>query len=40
MMTGYHDHFLKVRIDWAQSLNQTSADADRALRAFIPALVR
>jgi hypothetical protein len=40
MMTGYRDHFLKVRIDWAQSLNQTSADADRALRAFIPALVR
>ncbi len=40
MMTGFRDHFLKVRIDWAQSLNQTSADADRALRAFIPALVR
>jgi len=40
MMTGYRDHFLKVRIDWARSLNQTSADADRALRAFIPALLR
>jgi hypothetical protein len=39
MMTGYRDYFLKVRIDWAQSLNQTSADADRALRTFIPALV-
>lgn len=40
MMTGYRDHFLKVRIDWAQGQNQTSSDAERALRTFIPALFR
>jgi hypothetical protein len=40
MMTGYRDHFLKVRIDWSQVQNQTSSDAERALRTFIPALFR
>jgi hypothetical protein len=40
MMTGFRDNFLKIRIDWSQGLNQTAADAERALRAFIPALTR
>ena len=40
MMTGFRDHFLKIRIDWSQGQNQTSADAERALRTVIPALIR
>jgi hypothetical protein len=40
LLTGYQLHFIKIRIDWGQSagLQQTSADADAALQAFIPAL--
>jgi len=39
LMTGYHDYFLKIRIDWAQATGQSQADADKALESFIPALV-
>ncbi|MBS0518239.1 MAG: hypothetical protein JSR90_06075 [Proteobacteria bacterium] len=39
LMTGYHDYFLKIRVDWAQATGQSQADADKALQAFIPALV-
>ncbi len=39
LMTGYHDHFLKIRIDWAQMFGQTSADAETALKSFVPALM-
>ena len=40
LLTGYQLHFIKIRIDWGQSpgLQQTSADADAALQAFVPAL--
>jgi hypothetical protein len=40
LLTGYQQHFIKIRIDWGQSANlqQTSADAEAALQAFIPAL--
>ena len=40
LLTGYREHFVKIRIDWGQSpgLQQTSADADAALQAFVPAL--
>ncbi len=38
LMTGYHDHFLKIRIDWT-SATGTQADADQALASFVPALV-
>jgi hypothetical protein len=40
MLTGYQQHFIKISIDWGQSpgLQQTSAEADAALQAFIPAL--
>ena len=40
LLTGYQLHFIKIRIDWGQSgnLQQTSAEADAALQAFIPAL--
>ncbi len=42
LLTGYQNHFIKIRIEWGQSplLQQTSADADAALQAFIPALFR
>ena len=38
LLTGYHDHFLKIRIDWTSG-TATQADADRALQSFVPALV-
>jgi hypothetical protein len=42
LLTGYQQHFVKIRIDWGQSpqVQHTSADADAALQAFIPALFR
>jgi hypothetical protein len=42
LLTGYQQHFIKIRIDWGQSpqLQQTSADAEEALQAFIAALFR
>lgn len=40
LLTGFRDHFVKIRIDWAQSHQQTAADADAALKAFVPALMR
>ena len=39
LLTGYRDNFLKIRIDWSQAANQTAADANRALEAFITALI-
>lgn len=41
LLTGYQDHFIKIRINWGQSpqLQQTSADAEAALQSFIPALL-
>lgn len=40
MLTGFRDHFVKIRVDWAQSHQQSAADADTALQAFVPALMR
>lgn len=40
MLTGFRDHFVKIRIDWAQSHQQTTADAEASLQAFAPALMR
>jgi len=40
LLTGFRDHFVKIRIDWAQSRQQSAADADAALQAFVPALMR
>jgi hypothetical protein len=39
LLTGYHDYFLKIRVDWFVAAGQTEADADKALRSFVPALV-
>lgn len=38
LMTGYHDNFLKIRIDWSQGAGQTPAEAEQALAAFVGAL--
>ena len=40
LMTGYRDHFVKIHIEWWPSRQQSAADADAALQAFIPALMR
>lgn len=40
LLTGFRDHFIKIRVDWSQSHQQTAADADAALQAFVPALMR
>jgi hypothetical protein len=40
MLTGFRDHFVSIRIDWSQARQQTTADADAALQAFVPALMR
>ena len=40
LLTGYRDHFVKIRIEWWPTRQQTAAEADAALQAFIPALMR
>jgi hypothetical protein len=40
LLTGFRDHFLKIRIDWSQGHQQSAADAEAALQAFVPALIR
>jgi len=40
MLTGFRDHFIAIRIDWSQARQQTANDADAALQAFVPALLR
>jgi hypothetical protein len=39
LLTGFREHYLKIRIDWGQAMQQSSADAEAALQAFIPALL-
>jgi len=39
LLTGYQNNFVKIRIDWSQGHQQTSADAEAALQAFVPALM-
>jgi hypothetical protein len=39
LLTGYQGNFVKVRIDWGQSMQHNAADAEAALQAFIPALL-
>ncbi len=40
LVTGYHDYFVKIRVDWAQADGRTVGDADTFLQAFVPALLR
>ena len=39
LLTGYQGYFVKIRVDWSQAHQQTGADAEAALQAFIPALI-
>ena len=39
LMTGYHDSFVKIRIDWRAASGSTQADADQALQSFVSALM-
>ncbi len=39
LLTGFREHYLKIRIDWGQAAQQSTAEADAALQAFIPALL-
>jgi len=39
LLTGYHDNFVKIVAEWSQADNSTVTDADKALNAFIPALM-
>jgi hypothetical protein len=38
LLTGYHDNYVKIAINWSQANGQTIADADKALNEFVPAL--
>ncbi len=40
LLTGYNDHFLKIRIEWPQSTGLSAADADKILQPFVAALLR
>lgn len=40
LLTGFRENFIKIRVDWSQGHQQTSADAEAALQAFVPALLR
>lgn len=40
MVTGYHDYFVKIRVDWAQADGRTVGDADQILQAIVPGLLR
>lgn len=40
MLTGFRDHFVKILVTWSQSQQQSAADAEAALQAFVPALLR
>jgi hypothetical protein len=39
LLTGYRDNFVKIVAEWSQADSSTVADADKALNAFIPALM-
>jgi hypothetical protein len=39
MMTGYGGMVLEIRAEWSQASQLTQADADKALQAFVPALI-
>jgi hypothetical protein len=39
LLIGYREHFVKIVIRWNQTGNQTVAEADKILNAFVPALL-
>ena len=40
LLTGYRDNFVKIIAEWTQADGLTLADADKALNAFVPALMQ
>ncbi len=40
LLTGYRDSFVKIMAEWTQADNVTLADTDKALGAFVPALMQ
>jgi hypothetical protein len=40
LLTGFRDNFVKIQAEWTQADSTTLADADKALSAFIPALMQ
>ena len=39
LLPGYNGYFLKIRVDWSQAAGHSVSDADRALDAFLSALI-
>jgi len=39
MLTGFRESFVRINVEWTQADSMTVADADKALSAFIPALM-
>jgi hypothetical protein len=39
LLIGYREHFVKLIVRWTQASGQTSADADKLLTSFVPALL-
>jgi hypothetical protein len=39
LLTGYHDYFLKIRVDWFVAAGETESEADKVLQSFVSALV-
>jgi hypothetical protein len=40
LLTGFRDSFVKIHVEWVPIRQQTAADAEAALQAFVPALMR
>jgi hypothetical protein len=40
LLIGYRETFVKILVQWTQKSGQTAVDADKALNAFVPALMR
>jgi hypothetical protein len=40
MLTGFRDHFVSIKVDWSLARQQSATDAEVALQAFVPALMR
>jgi len=40
LLTGYRDSFVKIIAEWSQADSATVVDADKALSAFVPALMQ
>jgi hypothetical protein len=40
LLTGYRDSYLKIIAEWTQADGTTLGDADKALAAFVPALLQ